>query len=132
MAAIAARNDDAGGFASGRWADWSSRVPPRGKRGHQRPTSNFQRPIRGDRFSNVRAIFAAFIGRWTLDVGRWALKVFSAFGTSRILRDGSAPNPRVPLTAFPSLASFRALFGAAYAPQPSSSGSQQAVAGDSR
>src|SRR5947207_881542 len=34
----------------------------------QRPTPNFQRPIRGDRFSNARAIFAAFIGRWALGV----------------------------------------------------------------
>src|SRR5258708_20278908 len=39
-----------------------------GTAGIQRPTPNVQRPIRGDRFSNVRTIFAAFNGRWALGV----------------------------------------------------------------
>ena len=61
-------------------------------------TPNAQRPIRGDRFSNVRAIFAAFNGRWALGVGRWALNAFpirdepSSVGVT-IRRFNDAPRP---------------------------------------
>ncbi len=34
--------------------------------GIQRPTPNAQLAIRGDRFSNIRAIFAAFLGQLVL------------------------------------------------------------------
>jgi len=44
----------------------------------ERPTSNVQRPIRGDQFSNVRAIFAAFIGQSVLKFVAFCAQILPA------------------------------------------------------